>query len=113
MLFEDKDGSKTGHGRRGFLQEGAWDAIHVIEVSMFPLSKDHPLDSKHVHLLCPSLSQIQVRLEDEGTASYCLTSTVMLSLTTDNNTAGTFSLSGSIRRQVLQNEFCTLTIRFK
>lgn len=45
MLFEDKDGSKTGHGRRGFLQEGAWDAIHVIEVSMFPLNKDHPLDS--------------------------------------------------------------------
>uniref|UniRef100_A0A9I9DK39 F-actin-capping protein subunit beta n=1 Tax=Cucumis melo TaxID=3656 RepID=A0A9I9DK39_CUCME len=66
------DGSKTGHGRRGFLQEGAWDAIHVIEV----------------------------RLEDEGTASYCLTSTVMLSLTTDNNAAGTFSLSGSIRRQM-------------
>lgn len=32
FYFEDKDGSKTGHGRRGFLQEGAWDAIHVIEV---------------------------------------------------------------------------------
>ncbi|XP_050938896.1 probable F-actin-capping protein subunit beta isoform X2 [Cucumis melo] len=29
-----KDGSKTGHGRRGFLQEGAWDAIHVIEMKM-------------------------------------------------------------------------------
>uniref|UniRef100_A0A6V7QVY6 F-actin-capping protein subunit beta n=1 Tax=Ananas comosus var. bracteatus TaxID=296719 RepID=A0A6V7QVY6_ANACO len=27
-----KDGSKTGHGRRGYLQEGSWDAIHVIEI---------------------------------------------------------------------------------
>lgn len=27
-----KDGSKTGQGRRGYLEEGAWDAIHVIEV---------------------------------------------------------------------------------
>ena len=44
MFSEDKDGSKTGHGRRGFLQEGAWDAIHVIEVSFFPLIKDHLLD---------------------------------------------------------------------
>lgn len=61
-----------------------------------------------VHILCLSLYQIQVRLEDEGTASYCLTSTVMLSLTTNNNAAGTFSLSGSIRRQVLQNEFCII-----
>ncbi|CAN6687088.1 unnamed protein product [Malus baccata var. baccata] len=26
-----EDGSKTGQGRRGYLQEGAWDAIHVIE----------------------------------------------------------------------------------
>lgn len=26
------DGSKTGQGRRGYLEEGAWDAIHVIEV---------------------------------------------------------------------------------
>ncbi|XP_058074789.1 structural maintenance of chromosomes protein 4-like [Magnolia sinica] len=26
-----KDGSKSGHGRRSYLQEGAWDAIHVIE----------------------------------------------------------------------------------
>lgn len=32
MIFEDEDGSKSGHGRRGYLQEGAWDAIHVIEV---------------------------------------------------------------------------------
>ncbi|TQE06503.1 hypothetical protein C1H46_007874 [Malus baccata] len=29
-----KDGSKTGQGRRGYLQEGAWDAIHVIEMNM-------------------------------------------------------------------------------
>jgi hypothetical protein len=39
--------------------------------------------------------------EEEGTAHYRLTSTVMLSLTTDNESSGTFSLSGSIRRQVL------------
>ncbi|XP_058111027.1 structural maintenance of chromosomes protein 4-like [Magnolia sinica] len=26
-----KDGSKSRHGRRSYLQEGAWDAIHVIE----------------------------------------------------------------------------------
>ncbi|KAJ9146054.1 hypothetical protein P3X46_028369 [Hevea brasiliensis] len=67
-----KDGSKTGQGRRGYLQEGAWDAIHVIEVGP----------------------------EDEGTAHYCLTSTVMLSLTTNDESSGTFSLSGSIRRQM-------------
>ncbi|PIN20587.1 F-actin capping protein, beta subunit [Handroanthus impetiginosus] len=67
-----KDGSKTGQGRRGYLQEGAWDAIHVIEVG----------------------------LEEEGTAHYCLTSTVMLSLTTNDESSGTFNLSGSIRRQM-------------
>ncbi|XP_057987167.1 probable F-actin-capping protein subunit beta isoform X2 [Hevea brasiliensis] len=67
-----KDGSKTGQGRRGYLQEGAWDAIHVIEVGP----------------------------EEEGAAHYCLTSTVMLSLTTNGESSGTFSLSGSIRRQM-------------
>ncbi|GKV32465.1 hypothetical protein SLEP1_g41071 [Rubroshorea leprosula] len=67
-----KDGSKTAHGRRGYLEEGAWDAIHVIQVGP----------------------------EWEGTARYCLTSTVMLSLTTDDESTGTFSLSGSIRRQM-------------
>ncbi|KAL2894318.1 putative F-actin-capping protein subunit beta [Bienertia sinuspersici] len=67
-----KDGSRSGHGRRGYLLEGQWDAIHVIEVGP----------------------------EDEGTSKYCLTSTVMLSLTTNNDMSGTFSLSGSIRRQV-------------
>ncbi|XP_004292503.1 PREDICTED: probable F-actin-capping protein subunit beta [Fragaria vesca subsp. vesca] len=66
------DGSKTGQGRRGYLQEGAWDAIHVIEVGP----------------------------EEEGTTNYRLTSTVMLSLTTDNEPSGTFSLSGSLRRQM-------------
>ncbi|MED6118235.1 hypothetical protein PIB30_000861 [Stylosanthes scabra] len=66
-----KDGSKTGQGRRGYLEEGAWDAIHVIEVGP----------------------------EDENT-NYRLTSTVMLTLTTDNESSGTFSLSGSIRRQM-------------
>ncbi|OAY58541.1 probable F-actin-capping protein subunit beta [Manihot esculenta] len=67
-----KDGSKTGHGRRGYLQEGAWEAIHVIQVGP----------------------------EEEGTAHYCLTSTIMLSLTTNDESSGTFSLSGSIRRQM-------------
>ncbi|KAF6146335.1 hypothetical protein GIB67_020429 [Kingdonia uniflora] len=71
-----KDGSKTGQGRRGYLQEGAWDAIHVIEVGQ----------------------------EEEGMAHYCLTSTIMLSLTTNDESSGTFSLSGSIRRQELLTE---------
>ncbi|KAK6257989.1 hypothetical protein QUC31_001448 [Theobroma cacao] len=70
-----KDGSKTGHGRRGCLEEGAWDAIHVIEVGP----------------------------EEEGTTRYCLTSTVMLSLTTDDESSGSFSLSGSLRRQMNMN----------
>ncbi|XAR62229.1 hypothetical protein NMG60_11016914 [Bertholletia excelsa] len=67
-----KDGSSSGHGRRGYLQEGSWDAIHVVQVSP----------------------------EEEGMAHYCLTSTVMLSLTTNNESSGTFNLSGSIRRQM-------------
>lgn len=67
-----KDGSKSGHGRRGYLQEGAWDAIHVVEVGP----------------------------DENGTSHYCLTSTVMLSLTTNNESAGSFNLSGSIRRQM-------------
>ncbi|KAM7272365.1 hypothetical protein ACFE04_027028 [Oxalis oulophora] len=67
-----KDGSKTAQGRRGYLEEGAWDAIHVIQVGS----------------------------EGEETANYCLTSTVMLSLTTNDESAGAFSLSGSIRRQM-------------
>ncbi|XP_078160629.1 subunits of heterodimeric actin filament capping protein Capz superfamily isoform X1 [Carex rostrata] len=67
-----KDGSKTGQGKRGNLQEGSWDAIHVIEVNP----------------------------EEDGTARYCLTSTIMLSLATENNTSGTFNLAGSIRRQM-------------
>jgi len=33
-------------------------------------------------------------------AQYCLTSTIMLSLTTDDESSGKFGLSGSIRRQV-------------
>ncbi|CAA6665138.1 unnamed protein product [Spirodela intermedia] len=60
-----KDGSKSAHGRRGYLQEGAWDAIHVIEV----------------------------RSEVDGTAHYCLTSTVMLSMTTESKSSGTFTMS--------------------
>ncbi|ONL98535.1 putative F-actin-capping protein subunit beta [Zea mays] len=38
--------------------------------------------------------------EEEGAAHYCLNSTVMLSLTTNNKQSGTFNLSGSIRRQM-------------
>ncbi|KAI3513639.1 hypothetical protein L1887_20976 [Cichorium endivia] len=67
-----KDGSKYAHGVRGYLNEGGWDAIHLIEVGM----------------------------EVQGMADYCLTSTVMLSMTTDHENSGTFSLSGSIRRQM-------------
>ncbi|KAL3016240.1 hypothetical protein AAZX31_06G201900 [Glycine max] len=67
-----KDGSKTGQGRRGYLEEGAWDAIHVIEVGP----------------------------EEEENTNYQLTSTVMLTLTTNNESSGTFSLSRSIRHQI-------------
>ncbi|CAN6484681.1 unnamed protein product [Victoria cruziana] len=67
-----KDGSKTGQGRRGYLQEGIWDAIHVIEVGP----------------------------DNDGTAHYSLTSTIMLSLTTDDVSSGSFNLSGSITRQM-------------
>ncbi|KAJ6829543.1 putative F-actin-capping protein subunit beta [Iris pallida] len=66
-----KDGSRKADGRRGYLQEGAWEAVHVIEVD-----------------------------QEKETAHYCLTSTVMLSLTTENKPSGTFNLSGSIRRQM-------------
>ncbi|KAI3977071.1 hypothetical protein MKX01_002252, partial [Papaver californicum] len=69
-----KDGSKTGQGRRGYLQEGGWDAIHVIQVGP----------------------------EDETMAHYCLTSTVMLSLTINDESSGNFNLSGSIRRQMIE-----------
>ncbi|KAK6138838.1 hypothetical protein DH2020_027425 [Rehmannia glutinosa] len=72
MVFPIEDGSKTADGKRGYLQEGSWDAIHVIEVG--------PVE--------------------EETARYCLTSSVMLSLTTNHESSGTFNLSGSIRRQV-------------
>lgn len=41
MILDHEDGSKSGHGRRGYLQEGAWDAIHVIEV----VSHSHKLFS--------------------------------------------------------------------
>ncbi|KAF2297499.1 hypothetical protein GH714_024486 [Hevea brasiliensis] len=37
---------------------------------------------------------------EEGAAHILLTSTVMLSLTTNGESSGTFSLSGSIRRQM-------------
>uniref|UniRef100_A0A453I0F1 F-actin-capping protein subunit beta n=1 Tax=Aegilops tauschii subsp. strangulata TaxID=200361 RepID=A0A453I0F1_AEGTS len=79
-IWEDEDESfiacflikKDGQGKRGYMQIGSWDAIHVIQVGP----------------------------EEEGAAHYCLNSTVMLSLTTDNKQSGTFNLSGSIRRQV-------------
>lgn len=72
-----KDGSQSGQGRRGLLQEGLWDAIHVIEVG--------PRDTSF---------------------HYCLTSTVMLSLSTADEVQAadkrvrTFGLSGSITRRV-------------
>nr|KAJ0200045.1 hypothetical protein LSAT_V11C600322840 [Lactuca sativa] len=68
----NEDGSKYAHGVRGYLNEGGWDAIHLIEVGP----------------------------EVEGMADYCLTSTVMLLMTTDHENSRTFSLSGSIRRHV-------------
>ncbi|KAE8787274.1 putative F-actin-capping protein subunit beta [Hordeum vulgare] len=79
-IWEDEDESfiacflikKDGQGKRGYMQIGSWDAIHVIQVGP----------------------------EEEGAAHYCLNSTVMLSLTTDNKQSGTFNLSGSIRRQM-------------
>ncbi|KAH6759042.1 Subunits of heterodimeric actin filament capping protein Capz superfamily [Perilla frutescens var. hirtella] len=67
-----KDGSRTADGKRGYLEEGSWEAIHVIEVG--------PVQ--------------------EETARYCLTSSVMLSLTTNDESSGSFNLSGSIRRQM-------------
>ena len=33
VVIDDADGSDAGDGRRGLLQEGSWDAIHVIEVN--------------------------------------------------------------------------------
>ncbi|GJU33934.1 probable F-actin-capping protein subunit beta [Tanacetum coccineum] len=44
--------------------------------------------------------ELLVGPDEEGVAHYCLTSTIMLSLTTDSDTSGTFNLSGSIRRQM-------------
>ncbi|GKB00441.1 probable F-actin-capping protein subunit beta [Tanacetum coccineum] len=46
------DGSKYAHGKRGYLHEGGWEAIHVIQVGP----------------------------DEEGMAHYCLTSTIMLSI---------------------------------
>ncbi|KAJ7564934.1 hypothetical protein O6H91_02G040400 [Diphasiastrum complanatum] len=63
---------KDGQGRRGLLQHGLWDAIHVLEVGE----------------------------EDEGLAHYRLTSTVMLSFTTKDAPSVSFSLSGSITREM-------------
>ncbi|EFJ21602.1 hypothetical protein SELMODRAFT_102808 [Selaginella moellendorffii] len=59
-------------GRRGLLDHGLWDAIHIIEVVS----------------------------EEEGEAHYCLTSTVMLSFTTKDDPSMSFGLSGSIVRQM-------------
>ncbi|KAG0461865.1 hypothetical protein HPP92_020341 [Vanilla planifolia] len=69
------DGSKHGHGRRGYLHEGSWEAIHLIEVGP----------------------------EENGKAHYRLTSTVMLSMTIEDEPSGTFNLSGSIRDSKLRN----------
>ncbi|KAG6553246.1 hypothetical protein Mapa_004980 [Marchantia paleacea] len=72
-----KDGSEGADGRRGLLQHGIWDAIHVIEVG---------------------------EEDEDGQAHYCLTSTVMLALRSENKVSGTFSMSGSITRQ-MENTF--------
>lgn len=37
VVIDDADGSDAGDGRRGLLQEGSWDAIHVIEVNTLRL----------------------------------------------------------------------------
>ncbi|KAL2632753.1 hypothetical protein R1flu_004232 [Riccia fluitans] len=66
-----KDGSSSADGRRGLLQHGLWDAIHVIEVGE----------------------------QCDGEAHYRLTSTVMLALTSECKSSGKFSLSGSITRR--------------
>ncbi|GJV31674.1 probable F-actin-capping protein subunit beta [Tanacetum coccineum] len=78
QLIWENDGSKYAHGKRGYLHEGGWEAIHVIQVGP----------------------------DEEGMAHYCLTSTIMLSLTTDSDTSGTFNLSGSIRRQLAYTFTC-------
>nr|GEZ28156.1 probable F-actin-capping protein subunit beta [Tanacetum cinerariifolium] len=69
-LWEDDD--QEGFSACFLIKKGGWDAIHVIEVGP----------------------------EQEVIANYCLTSTEMLSMTTDHETSGTFSLSGSIRRHM-------------
>lgn len=57
--------------------------------------------NRHSCFLLRCNLDFQVGPEEEGMAHYCLTSTVMLSLTTNNESTGTFNLSGSIRRQVI------------
>ena len=34
MFLLHEDGSQSGDGRRGLLEHGLWDAIHVIEVDL-------------------------------------------------------------------------------
>ncbi|RLN38913.1 putative F-actin-capping protein subunit beta [Panicum miliaceum] len=96
-IWEDEDNGgfiacflikKDGKGTRGYMQIGSWDAIHVIQGNT---AHELPVE----RLVGP---------EEEGAAHYCLNSTVMLSLTTDNKQSGTFNLSGSIRRQVAISE---------
>eukprot|EP00245_Coleochaete_scutata_P012101 TRINITY_DN4643_c0_g2_i1.p1 TRINITY_DN4643_c0_g2~~TRINITY_DN4643_c0_g2_i1.p1 ORF type:complete len:298 (+),score=47.69 TRINITY_DN4643_c0_g2_i1:70-894(+) len=67
-----KDGSRDSQGKRGLLESGLWDIIHVIEVGE----------------------------EEEGVAHYTLTSTVMLSLLADELMIGSMQLAGNITRQV-------------
>ncbi|RVW94913.1 putative F-actin-capping protein subunit beta [Vitis vinifera] len=86
-----KDGSKTGHGRRGYLQEGSWDAYTCYRGRIY-LPVTQLVESKN--------DGGSVGPDEEGITHYCLTSTVMLSLTTNDQSSGTFSLSGSIRRQM-------------
>lgn len=51
-----EDGSKSGHGRRGCLEEGAWDAIHVIQVRLLTLSIHTITFTMHVFV-----SQLQLQ----------------------------------------------------
>jgi len=50
--------------------------------------------------------------EEEENTNCRFTSTIMLTLTTDNESSGTFSLFGSIRRKgIYISSFCMLEIR--
>ena len=49
-MIDHADGSDAGDGRRGLLQEGSWDAIHVIEVNTLVQKGAHY--SIHGYIYC-------------------------------------------------------------